>query len=256
MTNVHLTRSAYSAHKNDFIRAEDVYEGWVILAVESGRFIFSIGEEEPSSKEAGFGDLVICPPKLLLKRKALEPVSFHFIEFNLDGECPQGKILVRDQQRLTSTFNYLRQISVEPLEDQYAFANHLIHDLLLVISREQQRLVSENSREKADPLIARAHTFMDLHAFESEWNMQSLAENLGISSSQLTRRFQNAYSISPIEYITTLRLQKARTLLVDTDHTVDHIAELCGYQNGFYLSRIFSAKLKIGPSAYRRTYRF
>ncbi|MGO4275503.1 helix-turn-helix domain-containing protein, partial [Paenibacillus sp. TAF58] len=55
---------------------------------------------------------------------------------------------------------------------------------------------------------------------------------------------------------TLLRLQRAKSLLIDTDHTIDHIAEQCGYQNGFYLSRIFTAKLKISPSVYRRTYRF
>lgn len=260
MNKIRLTRCYYTAHRKEFLLEEDVYEGWVILAVESGRFQFSLEEEtavlkEPVYNEAGFGDLVICPPHVVLTRKVLEPVSFHFIEFTMDGEYAKGKVLIRDFQRLSSTFSYLRQIADDPLEDHHEFANHLINDLLLVSAREQ-KLAEQQSQDKQDPLTVHAMAYLNQHAFGAKLSMQLLAEKLGISNSQLSRRFQAAYRYSPIEYVTLLRLQRARSLLIDTDHTIDHIAEQCGYQNGFYLSRIFTAKLKISPSAYRRTYRF
>ncbi|MCZ8523462.1 helix-turn-helix domain-containing protein [Paenibacillus mucilaginosus] len=50
-------------------------------------------------------------------------------------------------------------------------------------------------------------------------------------------------------------MQRARTLLLETSLTLDEIADRCGYENGFYLSRIFSRKMRVPPSVYRKIHR-
>ncbi len=57
------------------------------------------------------------------------------------------------------------------------------------------------------------------------------------------------------EYLTALRLERAKALLTDTDFTMEHVASLCGYDNGYYFSRIFEKTVKLRPSVYRRMYR-
>jgi len=52
--------------------------------------------------------------------------------------------------------------------------------------------------------------------------------------------------------LTSLRLRKAQSLLLETNKTLEDIAEKCGYKNGFYFSRRFSKKLNISPSEYRK----
>ena len=256
MATLRLKRCYFTPQRAEFTFAEDIYPDWVILAAQSGRFAYSIHDASTSSGEAGFGDLLICPPTSILKRKALEPVSFHFMEFTIAGANPPiGKVMVRDIPRLASTFNSLKQMMDEPLEIQNEYTLHLIQDLLQLIAKEK-RYAEHHKEGTTDLLMRRALTYIEQHAYSLELSMQTLAEKLNISASQLTRRFQAAYRLSPVAYATSLRLQKARTLLVDTEQNLDEIAEQCGYQNGFYLSRIFTAKLKINPSMYRRTYRF
>jgi transcriptional regulator GlxA family with amidase domain len=43
-------------------------------------------------------------------------------------------------------------------------------------------------------------------------------------------------------------------MLLETNYPLDHIAEQCGSENGFYLSRVFSKKFEMSPSAYRSTH--
>jgi transcriptional regulator GlxA family with amidase domain len=85
--------------------------------------------------------------------------------------------------------------------------------------------------------------------------MKQLSSGLGISPVQFTRRFQAAYGQTPIDFLTSLRLQKAQALLLETELTLEQVADQCGYENGFYLSRMFSKKLNISPSAYRKSHR-
>nr|WP_275942626.1 AraC family transcriptional regulator [Paenibacillus alba] len=100
-----------------------------------------------------------------------------------------------------------------------------------------------------------AAAYIETQALEHELSLKGVALTLGLSSSQLTRRFQAVYGMSPVRYATKIRLSRARLLLAETPDTLDAIAEQCGFQNAFYFSRVFSQHMQISPSAYRRTFR-
>ncbi|WP_243156780.1 helix-turn-helix domain-containing protein, partial [Clostridium beijerinckii] len=85
--------------------------------------------------------------------------------------------------------------------------------------------------------------------------IKDFSASLGLSSVQFTRRFHKCIGTTPIEYITSLRLRRAQVLLLRTEDTLDCIASKCGYDNGFYLSRVFAKNLGISPSDYRKKYR-
>ncbi|WP_171056519.1 helix-turn-helix domain-containing protein [Paenibacillus sinopodophylli] len=293
MRTLEIKRSYISGMRTEFKLEEDQYQNWVMLAALSGRFAFAMeqgkegddgdgydGENLPmnyapkeayfkenASKsspakaipfdEAGYGELVLCPPGMKLKRRVVEPLSFLFIEFATELALPQGKLAVRDLQRLESTYRYMRIACArsEGGEDK-EYIRHFVSDLLAILSLELASSADRSRRTKQDPVMARVLLYLEQHALEYGWNISQLADELGIGPSHLTRRFQQYFSQSPIEYVTSLRLQKARSLLVETDDTLDHIAEQCGYQNAFYFSRMFKSKCKINPSDYRRNHRF
>ncbi|MET3208746.1 UNVERIFIED_CONTAM: transcriptional regulator GlxA family with amidase domain [Paenibacillus sp. PvR008] len=75
----------------------------------------------------------------------------------------------------------------------------------------------------------------------------------GVKSRAISRSvFKTAVGLTPIRYVTTLRLEKAQTLLLETEYTLDDISGKCGYLNGFYFSRVFSTRKHISPSQYRK----
>jgi AraC family transcriptional regulator len=254
---INLLRYHYVKQREQFSLAEDTYKGWSLLAAESGRFSFSIDGDEQADQIAKFGEFVICPPGHRLRRHALEPISFHFAEFTLAGHRPQsGKVRINDVGRLSSTFRYLQSCHEEKYkEDTHTEeVEHLLVDLFMLANRE--RLAAErNSYAITDPLMNQAASLIETHVFEHDLNLQQLAVTLGIGASQLTRRFQAAFGLSPIKYATKFRISRARQLLAETTDTLDAIAEQCGFQNAFYFSRVFSKHMKISPSAYRRTFR-
>lgn len=252
--------------KRAFQLAEDTYADWVLFAVTEGRFRYGIGA---ARGEAGFGDLVFCPPQTTFHREVIDPVSFHFYTFrwsSLDGRvlnetsgpepAPCGKISIRDHNRLSSTYFYLQQQLADglPKERALALLRHLFTDLWLLGCLESEPFVRPARSDQADPDLAEAAQWIQRNAF-GPVRMKELGAAKGWSAVQLTRRFAAAYGQTPMDYLTSLRLNKAKTLLLETDMTLDEIAGECGYENGFYLSRMFSKKLRISPSAYRRMHR-
>lgn len=293
LQTLQIKRIYISGIRAEFKMEDDQYRDWVMLAALSGRFAYAleqgIGVEEADGNggenlpedgapkkawlkgsasrgdrlkdipfaEAGFGEVVLCPPGMKLKRRVVEPLSFLFIEFATEQTWPHGKLAIRDLQRLESTYRYLRDAYARSEEGEgMDYIRHFFGDLLAILSLELASNADRSRRTKQDPVMARVQSYLEEHALEYGWNISQLADELGIGPSHLTRRFQQSFSQSPIEYVTSLRLQKARSLLVETDDTLDHIAEQCGYQNAFYFSRMFKSKCKINPSEYRRNHRF
>jgi len=261
----------YWHQKAQFALEQDSYPYWTLFAPEGGRFTFRIGE---MTGEAGFGDLVLCPPDWPFHRATLSPLSFHFIHFSWQPADESssskqeplwiGLLSVKDKARLSSTLSYLRRLSIssEWLNDtQHAAKQHLLNDVWRLAQIEQIELEqlqqSEHSiapelSSSVDPLMWQARDYMQKHAYGS-LNLGSLADSLGLTPVQLTRGFRAAYRLTPLEFITTLRLDYAARLLEETAWSIDQIAQLCGYENGFYLSRLFTRKRGINPSAYRRS---
>ena len=67
----------------------------------------------------------------------------------------------------------------------------------------------------------------------------------------LTNMFKELYNTTPIRYVNSIRMQKARELLVNTDTSIGDIAELVGFQSIHYFSRYFKSKENCTPIEYR-----
>ncbi|WP_405174165.1 helix-turn-helix domain-containing protein [Paenibacillus sp. FSL H8-0261] len=252
---IRLVTHFYWDKKESFALDRDIYSYWTILAVEEGRFTYRIEDQEG---EAGFGSLVVCPPNTWFHRKTLEPLTFHFIHFTWNTEPSleekrslTGNLMIADIERLCSDYRYLRLIALEQDKAAIERKQHLVSDMWRLY--ELERNVPKEiglTVVIADEEMRKAAHFITANIF-GPVDMKSLALSLQLTPVQLTRRFRAAYGMTPSEYMTRLRLDRASKLLLETEFSIDKIAQLCGYENGFYLSRIFRNKRGMPPSQYR-----
>jgi len=82
--------------------------------------------------------------------------------------------------------------------------------------------------------------------------VSTLCEKFFISESQLRRNFLKATSLSPNQYILTLRINKAKNELSGTEKSIAQIASDCGFTSPYYFSRCFSEVENTTPTAYRK----
>src|SRR5690606_25962239 len=132
--------------------------------------------------------------------------------------------------------------------------SHYMQDIWLMYCEqsEMEQWSSERRENKdPDPLMVKAAGLIQKQAFQT-FQLKQVAAALSISSVRLTQKFKEEYGITPIQYLTSVRLEKAKTLLLETNLTLEQIAETIGYQNGFYVNRLFMKHMKITPSAYRK----
>lgn len=82
-------------------------------------------------------------------------------------------------------------------------------------------------------------------------SLQSVSKEMGVSQTYLSRLFRKYEDISFNNYLTSLRMEKAKELLKSEEKIfVKDVAEQVGYKDQFYFSRIFHTYTGVRPSEY------
>lgn len=92
-----------------------------------------------------------------------------------------------------------------------------------------------------------------LHANpEKSWTLANLAENIGMSRATLARRFKELVGQPMFDYLTQLRMQRAKDQLRDTNLPLYEIAENVGYESEASFTKTFKRHVGKTPTGYRR----
>ncbi|MFJ3878251.1 GlxA family transcriptional regulator [Streptomyces sp. NPDC090077] len=106
--------------------------------------------------------------------------------------------------------------------------------------------------QQAGTAAARAWVLARLH---EPVRLSDLARQEAVSVRTFTRRFRDECGVSPGEWITGQRVERARQLLERTELPVETIAREAGFGTAQSLRKHVQAALGVSPTAYRRTFR-
>ncbi|WP_077616993.1 response regulator [Bacillus sinesaloumensis] len=119
--------------------------------------------------------------------------------------------------------------------------------LQLIIER-----LAEYRANGVQTLLLKAKEFLDKN-YEKSISLDTVAEQVGISSYYLSKLFKERFQHTIIEYLTNIRLEKAKELLLSRV-SLKEIALSIGYKDPNYFSRVFKKELGMSPSEYRAKY--
>jgi LacI family transcriptional regulator len=104
-----------------------------------------------------------------------------------------------------------------------------------------------------DEALTRVLAFIREHAHENP-TIEEMIRIAGMSRRSLENRFKKYLGRTPFDEVRVRQLERARKLLIETDHTLDEIAAMCGYSSSFYLSRLIHEKEGMPPRAFRKQF--
>lgn len=113
---------------------------------------------------------------------------------------------------------------------------------------DQIKSVSSN---KEDSFIQKMLQILKMNLSEDEFGIAELCQSLGMSRSQLYRKFSALTNTSVHRFIQKMRLNKAKELLLTTELHVNEVAYDTGFKNPSHFSRIYSQEFGIAPSKTR-----
>jgi signal transduction histidine kinase/DNA-binding response OmpR family regulator len=95
-------------------------------------------------------------------------------------------------------------------------------------------------------------TLIEKHIKDSTLSVEKLSHELGMSRVQLFRKISALTNKNVTDYIAEIKLQKAKTLLKETNKTIAEIAYETGFNNPSYFTTFFKQKTQQTPSEWRQ----
>ncbi len=91
---------------------------------------------------------------------------------------------------------------------------------------------------------------------DSDFALDQAIAQLPFNYDYLRKLFKKEMGVTPLEYMTRLRMKKAEDMLAALDmrdYSMAEIAGLCGYEDALYFSRVFKKTYGVAPTAYARS---
>lgn len=114
-----------------------------------------------------------------------------------------------------------------------------------------QRLSKGSAQAQGSRLVLEIREYLNRN-YAQEMTLQHIAERFFISRENVSRKFKQITGENLSDYLTSLRVDKAKTLLQNTNLRLSQIAELVGYEDEKYFSRVFKKSTGVTPREYRK----
>lgn len=129
-----------------------------------------------------------------------------------------------------------------------AFRNRCLSLLYQIIAELERDLSRSYLPARQYEAIRAAQTYLEENYADPGLDIARLSEVAGLSKSYFRRLFTEVYKLSPGQYISMIRMEKAKDLLTLGMYSVGEVAQLVGYTNIYYFSGAFKKAVGCPPS--------
>ena len=174
---------------------------------------------------------------LVFRNYVILTVRFSVISFIKGLGCDTNEMESADTEEVLAE-------SGKNMESAIAYAKKMISQAIEI--RDQ------NSGNKNRSILKTAVDFIDSHYMDEEISLNTVANVANVSSNHFSALFSQNMGQTFIEYLTSLRMNKAKELLRCTGMRSSEIAGEIGYKDAHYFSYLFKKTQGMTPSDYRK----
>jgi transcriptional regulator GlxA family with amidase domain len=145
----------------------------------------------------------------------------------------------------------------------YLIEKHCGHEMAITASKILMINVHEQPQstfsifkfqhEHPDEVITKAQLYMEKN-YKQPLTLEDLAGRSNMSVRNFIRRFEQATTNTPFEYLQRVRVEAAKKILETKKDGVEQVAARCGYEDVDYFRKIFKRYVAMTPKAYQEKY--
>ena len=219
-----------------------------LLLLTEGRIKF---ESKDITLMAYPGDVIFLPKNSYYQNTFFNKsavVSDFLVNFDSTADCHtvNSPVKIAQNSSFSVETQFMQLVENALMPNHSTLRNKGLFYLLLdsVTKSHEEKIASEHRKiiHKAQELLQENESI----------SITDIAKICCISESSLRRLFKKNMGISPSEYKTSIKLNKAKYLLESSDMSTGEIAEILQFFDAAYFCKIFAKYEGMTPSAYRR----
>lgn len=222
--------------------------------------VFIVPEDTPhgydQTNDVGLINILYNPQQLALPLHDLNTIpGYHALQAydpqarsirHFGGSLGVGQETLQQADYLTSRIE--EELNTRAPGYIFAAAGYMMQIICLVARSCLERHATASGGVNS---LGLALGYLERH-YKEHVSVGELAKAASVSESTLNRLFRRYLRCSPAAQLINLRLEKAKSMLLDMDLTVDHIASACGFHDASHFSRLFKRSTTLSPTDWRR----
>lgn len=171
-----------------------------------------------------------------------------------NGSLPDLSFLMPDYNPVIGKNAELSQLLTLVYKEysvEHAYQSAAIRALLSLLNIYICRIFALTGELKHNAAVKKAAEFI-LKNFSSDITVEELADHVNLSKFHFSRLFKEITGLSPIVYLTRVRISRAIVLMEQTDLTMTEISSACGFSSPNYFNRVFKAFTGSTPHKYKK----
>ncbi|MGG1593972.1 AraC family transcriptional regulator [Terribacillus saccharophilus] len=154
-----------------------------------------------------------------------------------------------DSKLIQLLFTIYQDTADQKITDVY-HASAKAYEFMMELYRFAKNI--EKSPKDLSVPIAKTLSYIQTR-YADPLTLDDIAAASGYSRYYFLKQFQQDVHMSPIQYLTKIRVKKAADLLLATTYTVNEIAEKVGYANANYFNKVFRKAVGMSAGKFRRS---
>lgn len=197
------------------------------------------------------------------KEYHMKPSDVLVMPPNIPHEIPEGGEFT-DLYFQTNRLSFDRVIKLTDISGELFTMLNLLNTILIDrkkycfkmcenITECIELLIIQSSKiEHKYPFAEKLHRELNENISNCEFSVKTAIKKLGYNDDYMRRCFKGIYKKTPLEYLTEMRIKKAKSLLLQPCcHSVSEVAVNCGFYDPFYFSKCFKSICGVSPKEYR-----
>jgi two-component system response regulator YesN len=171
-----------------------------------------------------------------------EDVKSFFLKIMMDLQV-RLRSIQRFQSYYAMEISHKKMNVIEAVDELKHWMSEYLHDCVHVMKQ------IANQSLRVEIVEAQRYAEMNLN---KKISLEEIAERLELNPSYFSRLFKKETGEGFIEFVTRMKMDKAKEWLISSNKTIDELSELLGYESKSYFVRIFKNQVGVTPAEYAR----
>lgn len=232
-----------------FISKNRTYNGLVYLLSGSMEITFNDGKTFTAKED----DIIIQREGDCYKLQAVGGnAEYVVVSYSVDNKQTVLELLGSNR-----IFSVSQRKKTRSLFEKVALESKSSSFLSKTLSRELvQEILCEIFRETHPQLSSLKHTPLESaklyieEFYDKEIKISELSKTHGYSPSRFRTVFKEEFKVSPVQYLTSVRIERAKEMLESGLFTIEEVALSCGFINVYYFSKVFKKETGLTPGKF------
>ena len=173
---------------------------------------------------------------------------------NIDEDKYIYKNIEKDQDYFIKSFDIIN----EEFNSNNIFAQSMVNakasEFVITLLRKFEDEIVITNDIKINKQIDYIKNFID-NNYSEDIKLESLSKMAYMNKLHLIAEFKQSYRVTPIDYLILKRIEVTKNLLISTNHSMEEISSIVGFNSQSYFNQVFRKKVGLTPSQFRKNHR-